>query len=33
MSILRIGLLHLAPRLGDLKYNRQLVANTVVTAA
>jgi predicted amidohydrolase len=33
MSILRIGLLHPAPRLGELEYNRQLVEHTVVTAA
>ncbi|MFQ5859212.1 MAG: carbon-nitrogen hydrolase family protein [Anaerolineae bacterium] len=33
MSTLSIALLHLAPRLGDLAYNRQLVEAAVTTAA
>jgi 5-aminopentanamidase len=33
IGILRIGMLHLAPRLGDLEYNRRLVEKTVATAA
>lgn len=33
MNILRIALLHLAPRLGDLAYNCQLVETAVITAA
>jgi 5-aminopentanamidase len=33
MSLLCLALLHLAPRLGDLAYNRQLVETAVTTAA
>ncbi|MGE3541868.1 MAG: carbon-nitrogen hydrolase family protein [Candidatus Tectimicrobiota bacterium] len=33
MSTLRIAMLHLAPRLGDLAHNRQLVTTAVNTAA
>ena len=33
MSTLRIAMLHLAPRLGDLAYNRHLVSHAVTTAA
>lgn len=33
MSLLRIAMLHLAPRLGDLAYNRALVTSAVTTAA
>jgi N-carbamoylputrescine amidase len=33
MNILRIALLHLAPRLGDLAYNFKLVETAVTTAA
>jgi predicted amidohydrolase len=33
LSILRIAMLHVAPRLGDLGHNRQLVETAVITAA
>jgi N-carbamoylputrescine amidase len=33
MSILRVALLHLEPRLGDLAYNRHMVETAVTTAA
>jgi predicted amidohydrolase len=32
MSILRVALLHLAPRLGDLAYNCALVETAITTA-
>ena len=33
MRRVRIALLHLAPRVGDLEYNRQLVETALTTAA
>jgi predicted amidohydrolase len=33
MTILRIAMLHLGPRLGDLEYNRRLLETAVTTAA
>ena len=33
MNTLRIAMLHLAPRLGELAYNRDLLTRAVTTAA